>query len=122
MSSDVRAVTWRLETVGITSARAVSSWKCVANKQNDPILVAMYLREKTVFSAHTCRNTQCSQHFGRYVAYSEMAQASPNPSYVEVPLPSSSMITRESLVAVCMEQGDTTVQSTACQGHSPSSP
>ena len=53
MPSDVRAVTWRLETVGITSARAVSSWKCVANRQNDPILVAMYLREKTVFSAHT---------------------------------------------------------------------
>ena len=96
MSSDVRAVTWRLETVGITSARAVSSWKCVANRQNDPILVAMYLRgEKTVFEGNTERAS---------IAYSEMAQASPNPSYVEVPLPSSSMITRESLVADCIKR------------------
>lgn len=30
-----------------------------------------------------------------------MAQARPNPSYVEVPRPSSSMITSESFVAVC---------------------
>ena len=39
----VRAVTWRLFTVGVVSASAVSSWKCVANKQNALIFVAMYL-------------------------------------------------------------------------------
>jgi len=43
---DVRAVTWRLLTVATLSASAVNSWKCVANKQNDLILVAICLEKK----------------------------------------------------------------------------
>lgn len=34
-------------------------------------------------------------------SYSAIAQANPNPSKVEVPRPSSSMITKEFFVAVC---------------------
>jgi hypothetical protein len=37
--------------------------------------------------------------------YSAIAQANPNPSKVEVPLPNSSMITKESFVAVCRNNG-----------------
>ena len=69
---EVSAVTCRLWTVGCCAASAVSSWKWVANRQKEPILEAM-----------------CSL----------MAQARPKPSYVEVPLPSSSMMMSEFSVA-----------------------
>lgn len=35
------------------------------------------------------------------ITYSAIDQASPQPSYVEVPLPSSSIITKDFSVAVC---------------------
>lgn len=50
----------------------INSVKCVATKDGAPILV---------------------------IKYSEMAQANPNPSQVDVPLPSSSTITKDRLVA-----------------------
>ena len=55
MSLVVRAVTCRFDTVGTVSASAVSSWKCVAKKQNDPIIVAMCLDGRGAdTSGHTC--------------------------------------------------------------------
>jgi len=56
---------------------AVISWKCVAKRQKQLISVAIY---------------------------SAMAQASPKPSLVEVPLPNSSMIIRLLLVAVYLKR------------------
>ena len=55
--------------------RAVSSWKWVAKSVVQPMLA---------------------------IKCSEMAQAKPKPSYVEVPLPSSSIITRDRDVAPCI--------------------
>lgn len=86
------ATTWRFLTCETCWSSAVSSWKCVANKQNARISVAICLLNKG-----------CNQN-GEKVgqgkgSYSEIAQASPNPSYVDVPLPSSSMIINESFVA-----------------------
>jgi hypothetical protein len=52
---------------------AVISWKCVAKRQKQLISVAIY---------------------------SAMAQARPKPSFVDVPLPSSSIIIRLLFVAV----------------------
>ena len=43
---DVIAVTCRFLTVDTSSAREVSSWKWVANRQKQRILVEMYLKEK----------------------------------------------------------------------------
>ena len=37
------------------------------------------------------------------ISYSDMAQASPNPSYVDVPRPNSSIMISELLVAVCVQ-------------------
>mmetsp|Transcript_16291 Transcript_16291/g.40540 ORF Transcript_16291/g.40540 Transcript_16291/m.40540 type:complete len:203 (+) Transcript_16291:582-1190(+) len=65
------ALTWRLATPTLPVI-SVSSWKWVANSVGAPTLSMM-----------------CS----------EMAHASPKPSYVEVPRPSSSMMTSEEEVA-----------------------
>ena len=64
-SSSASAFTYRFLTFGSSFYMAVISWKCVANKQSAPISVAM-----------------CSA----------IAQARPKPSFVDVPLPSSSMM------------------------------
>lgn len=72
VSWEVRAVTCRLWTAGRCAASAVSSWKWVANRQKQPISEAM-----------------CSL----------MAHARPKPSYVDVPLPSSSIMMSEFSVA-----------------------
>ena len=56
----------------------MSSWKWVANSVGQPI------------SAMRC---------------SEMAHARPKPSYVLVPRPSSSMMTRDLLLAPCTSMG-----------------
>mmetsp|Transcript_23022 Transcript_23022/g.57191 ORF Transcript_23022/g.57191 Transcript_23022/m.57191 type:complete len:263 (+) Transcript_23022:447-1235(+) len=74
VATSVMAVTWRLRTMWVPTSRckAVSSWKWVAKRHAARIFVAM-----------------CSA----------MAKASPKPSYVDVPRPSSSMMTRDEAVA-----------------------
>mmetsp|Transcript_13681 Transcript_13681/g.19746 ORF Transcript_13681/g.19746 Transcript_13681/m.19746 type:complete len:246 (-) Transcript_13681:1939-2676(-) len=67
------AVTCRFWTFSWTADRLVSSWKCVAKRQYARIFVTM-----------------CS----------EIAYARPKPSYVDVPRPSSSMITSDLEVAL----------------------
>jgi hypothetical protein len=100
-----------LRSVATSSASLVSSWKWVANRQKAFTSLARCLQ------THSCQLIALpAKHFIQNISvsctYSAIAQAMPQPSYVEVPRPSSSMITSELLVAVCKDSVTVLLRST----------
>lgn len=87
------ATMWQFLTVLTEFAKSVISWKWVAKSVKHFVSLAKCLSEgNTIRTERSCQDNRR--------AYSAMAQAIPHPSYVDVPLPSSSITTSDFSVAV----------------------